>query len=430
MSDYPDLTNYGYQITAELGRNREGGRITWSAIAMETNTQVAVKQFCFAQANSSWSGYKAHAQEIKILQNLNHPGIPKYIDSIETENGFCLVQEYISAAPCGEFRTLTVVEVKTVAGKILDMLIYLQQQTPPVLHRDLSTNNILLTKSLDVYLIDFGFSCLDSEDVSTSSIFRGTPGFIAPEQIIQAVKASDLYSLGIVLICLLTQKTITELLSFTTPDDPYQLDLEQLLPNLEPDFFAWLAKMTNAKVSQRFADALSAKQAFDELDSSLTWVKDTENSALTKDLQLSFRPQLQAVTGIAVTSVTAIATWSISFAYSQVELSFVSVGIAVLAALAIAVTQLGAATIASGDSQARIQGFVLSTLVPLLLVGASGLIWGASEAVIISAAVVVAEVCLLSYYWGQLPSKNPSRLIRGGFWLSAIAIGITAGLYI
>lgn len=68
MSDYPDLTSYGYQIEAELGRNREGGRITWQGIEITTKKKVAIKQFCFAQANSSWSGYKTYAQEISILQ--------------------------------------------------------------------------------------------------------------------------------------------------------------------------------------------------------------------------------------------------------------------------------------------------------------------------------------------------------------------------
>ena len=433
MSDYPDLTNYGYKIVAELGRNRAGGRITWKAIATETETTVAIKQFCFARSNSSWSGYKAHLQEIEMLQKLSYPSIPQYLGSMEMADGFCLIQEYVEATPCKDFRALSVAEVKTVAGKILDILIYLQQQQPIVLHRDLSTDNILLAESLAVYLIDFGFARLAGEDSSNSSILQGTPGFIAPEQIIQPSTASDIYSLGVVLVCLLTHKDIAEISALNTADDPYQLDIKKLLPDLERDFRNWLEKMTSAKVSQRFADARSAQQALRELDSALTWLEETDDSALTKESIQELAPtnlKLQTVTGVMLISVSAIATWGVNFAYSQVELTVVSVIIALLAALAIAVTQLGAAAIASAEPKAKIQSLILSTLIPAFLVTASSLIWGGSEAVIISAAVVVAEVCLLAYYWGQLPSRNFPKLVKSGMCLSAIAIGIGAALYI
>jgi hypothetical protein len=39
----------GYQVVSELGRNREGGRITWLASDITTGRQVVLKQFCFAQ---------------------------------------------------------------------------------------------------------------------------------------------------------------------------------------------------------------------------------------------------------------------------------------------------------------------------------------------------------------------------------------------
>ncbi|MEO1466964.1 MAG: hypothetical protein AAFR89_12240, partial [Cyanobacteria bacterium J06633_1] len=84
-------------------------------------------------------------------------------------------------------------------------------------------------------------------------------------------------------------------------------------------------------------------------------------------------------------------------------------------------------TIVSSDSQAKVQGIVLSTVIPTILVIASGLIWGMEESVIIAAAICIAEILLLTYFWGQLPAKNPNFLTRASVWLSAIAIGITFG---
>ena len=384
-----------------------------------------VKQFCFAQANSSWSGYKAYGQEILVLQKLNHPNIPEYLNSIETDNGFCLVQEYIEATPCNMFRLLTTVEVKQIAAKILDILIYLQQQTPPVLHRDISTANILLDESLNVYLIDFGFSSLGSNEVSVSSVFQGTPGFIAPEQIIRPTMASDIYALGVTLVCLLTHKDIAEVRSAVSADDPYQLNLKQLLPDLDRQFFSWLEKMTNAKISERFPNALSAKTALLELQ--LPEVS-AEDVSLVVDLPGNQYIKPKIIGGVGISAMTMIAIWGINLVVNRVELTFMTVAIAILATMAIAVTQLGAVTIVNADAQAKGQGIVLGLIMPMLLVSASGLIWGIEEAVVISSAIIIAEILLLSYYWGQLPFKQSHNLVKSGSWLSAIALGIILGL--
>ena len=56
-----------------------------------------IKEFRFALADASWSGYKAYQREIEVLQQLDHPRIPRYLDSFETPQGFCLVQEYKNA---------------------------------------------------------------------------------------------------------------------------------------------------------------------------------------------------------------------------------------------------------------------------------------------------------------------------------------------
>jgi serine/threonine protein kinase len=96
MNDYPDFSQYNYQIVRELGRNREGGRISYLAIQLDSGQQVAIKQFRFLQ-EASWQGFKAYEREVAILQELNHPRIPRYLNSFETNDGFCMVQEYRDA---------------------------------------------------------------------------------------------------------------------------------------------------------------------------------------------------------------------------------------------------------------------------------------------------------------------------------------------
>jgi serine/threonine protein kinase len=265
MQDFPDFSKYGYEILSELGRNREGGRITWLAQAPALECKVVIKQFCFAQANSDWSGYNAHQREIAILQGLNHPGIPRYLNSIETPEGFLLVQEYKAAQTLNVLRSYAPAEIKQIAIDILEILVYLQNQLPEVLHRDIKPENLLLDDQGKVYLIDFGFSRVGSEAVAGSSVFKGTLGYIAPEQLFKPTKASDLYSLGATLIFLLTRKQAGIDRELIVEDEPYQIGFQHLLPDLSLQFIGWLTKMVAPSQKERFDTAAAALAALQPL---------------------------------------------------------------------------------------------------------------------------------------------------------------------
>ncbi|MBX9256026.1 protein kinase [Desmonostoc muscorum CCALA 125] len=263
---YPDFNEDGYQILRELGRNREGGRITWLASKVDTGEQVVVKQFCFAQAGSSWSGFKAYEKEIQFLQELNHPGIPHYLSSFDRPDGFCLVQEYINAPSLVETHSFAPEEIKQIAVKALEILVYLQNRIPPIIHRDIKPENILVDEQLNVYIIDFGFARVGSQEVAASSVFRGTPGFIPPEQMFKPTDATDLYALGATLICLLTGIKSTKIYQLQDQDDPYLIKFHHLLPQLSLRFLDWLEKMVQPLQKNRFANAKSALEALKPLD--------------------------------------------------------------------------------------------------------------------------------------------------------------------
>ncbi len=426
MNDFPDLNRYGYQINTQLGCNREGGRITWKGENLISKEIVVIKQFCFAISDSSWSGYKAYEQEINILQQLNHPGIPKYLDGIETENGFCLVQEYIPASCLSNYHSLTIAEVKQIILQLLEILIYLQQQNPPILHRDLKPDNILLDDKLKVYLIDFGFASLGSKEVSGSSVFKGTPGFIAPEQIVQPTLSSDLYSLGVTIVCLLSNQDIAKIRDSASRDNPYQLNLKPLLPQLDRHFLRWLEKMTHAKASKRFENASVAKDAFEYINSTGL---DNSKIVIKNDLKINNIANIKTIAGTsAIVGLSSTAIWSMNFVDRNINSTGVNIAIAILAGTVIGITELGAIEIAKIDAQARLQGTILGIGVPILLVAASGFIWGIEEAVDIAATVVIAQVFILSYFWWQIPVLEQRTKLRLGFLFVAILTGISLGL--
>jgi hypothetical protein len=261
VSDYPDFSSHGYQVTRELGRNREAGRITYLATAQNLDQQVVIKEFRFALADANWSGFKAYQREIEMLQQLEHPRIPRYLDCFETQVGFCLVQEYKNAPSLVERRSFNPEDIKQIALSVLEILVYLQRRTPPIIHRDIKPENILVDKQLNAYLVDFGFARIRGGELALSSVAAGTPGFMPPEEQFgrPLTEASDLYSLGATLICLLTGIRSVDI--GTLIDDDYRFDFKKLVPKLNPRFISWLEKMVAPNVKQRFDNATVALEA-------------------------------------------------------------------------------------------------------------------------------------------------------------------------
>ncbi len=265
-NEFPDFSNYGYQVTRELGHNRAGGRVTYLATEINTQQQVVVKQFQFARSGASWSEYQAYEREIQVLKGLDNPSIPRYLDSFQTAAGFCMVQEYKDAPSLLVRRRWKPQEIKQIAMSVLEILKYLQNRIPPVLHRDLKPDNILVDRQMNVYLVDFGFARTGGGEVAASSVVKGTLGFMPPEQLFnrQLTAASDLYSLGATLICLLTGTASTEVGSLM--DDAGRIHFKQRVSHLSAEFVNWLQKMAEPNFKNRYASAAEAQDALIPLD--------------------------------------------------------------------------------------------------------------------------------------------------------------------
>lgn len=258
MGDLPDFTGYGYEIRQELGANRSGGRITYLATEIQTERSVVIKQFQFAKTSSSWSAYDAHQREIEVLKGLQHAGIPAYLSSFQVSDGFCMVQEYKQASPLTVNRSFSGDDVRAIAVQILQILIYLQNRIPPIIHRDLKPDNILVSDDLNVYLVDFGFARVGDGEVGVSSVVKGTLGFMPPEQLFnrQLTEASDLYGLGMTLICLLTHTKPDDI--GTLVDISYKIKFRHLVPKLSLPWVKWLEKMSEPRLKERYLNAREA----------------------------------------------------------------------------------------------------------------------------------------------------------------------------
>jgi serine/threonine protein kinase len=260
MNHFPDFSSQNYQVIRELGRNREGGRISFLAEGLADRQQVVIKQFRFVQENASWEGFKVYEREISILQALNHPRIPRYLDSFENADGFCMVQEYKNAPTLATQKSFQPEAIQSIAISVLEILADLQQRIPPIFHRDIKPENILVDKNNQAYLIDFGLARVHSQEVALSSVMAGTPGFTPPEELFNRplTTASDLYSLGATLIALITNTSAVEISRLI--DENYQFKFSHLVKGINPDFVKWLQKMVAPNGKDRFTNAAVALQ--------------------------------------------------------------------------------------------------------------------------------------------------------------------------
>ncbi|MBK1986616.1 serine/threonine protein kinase [Sphaerospermopsis aphanizomenoides BCCUSP55] len=307
--NYPDFTAVGYQVIQELGHNREGGRITYLAHHLHSHQKVVIKEFSFANMTTDWSGVKAYEREIQLLQQLNHPRIPRYLDSFEKPGFFYLIQEYKKAPSLAARRCFHPEEIKQIALSILDILVYLQQQNPPIIHRDIKPANILVDEKLNVYLVDFGLAKIQDTEVDLSTFVTGTPGFIPPEEQIGLglTKASDLYSLGTTLICLLTNTHAADIC--TLIDANYRFNFQQLLPYISPAFRSWLKKMVESNHKRRYANAADALQELKPMR--------VLNSGNKIDNLLAFIQQRKSIAMLGLATLGILVTVGTNFMISQ-----------------------------------------------------------------------------------------------------------------
>ncbi|HEY6542267.1 MAG TPA: serine/threonine-protein kinase [Ktedonobacteraceae bacterium] len=156
------------------------------------------------------------AFEAEVLKRLHHPALPRVYRVFEHAQlkRVYLVMDYIEGRNLedlrkeqpGQYFSLPV--VLALIAPIVDALIYLHAQEPPIVHRDIKPANIILPASGEAMLVDFGSAKEFIPDTTTPILGRRTPGYAAPEQYRQGTSpATDIYGLGATLYALLTGVT-------------------------------------------------------------------------------------------------------------------------------------------------------------------------------------------------------------------------------
>jgi tRNA A-37 threonylcarbamoyl transferase component Bud32 len=160
-------------------------------------------------------------REAALLMKLDHPNIVKVLDCFVDAGRHYLLLEYLNGQDIRQFVRQNGPQKEHVviewAIHVAGILKYLHEQDPPIIHRDLTPDNLVVRTDGSIVLIDFGAA---NELIANSTgTFVGKQSFIAPEQFRgKAVTQSDIYTFGCTLHFLLTGEE-PEALSTSCPRD-------------------------------------------------------------------------------------------------------------------------------------------------------------------------------------------------------------------
>jgi len=254
-----DIIAEKYRIIDTLGQGGSG--TTYLAEDLQRAQRVALKALSLHRM-TDWKKMELFEREARILAQLNHSGIPHYLEYFHVDTpqdrSFYIAQQLaegksLAALVESGWRT-DENGVRQIAIQILEILGYLHKLTPPVIHRDIKPQNIIRREDGQIFLVDFGAV----QDTYHNTFMRGstvvgTFGYMAPEQFRgQAVPTTDLYALGATLLFLLTHRSPGDL-----PTDRLKIDFRSRV-QISPEFADWLEKMLEPDVEDRFPSAKEA----------------------------------------------------------------------------------------------------------------------------------------------------------------------------
>ncbi|XP_074284726.1 MDIS1-interacting receptor like kinase 2-like isoform X1 [Silene latifolia] len=173
---------------------------------LSTGQVVAVKKLG-SILNSHLEDRKNFETEIEVLTKIRHRNIVKLYGFFSNADHSLLVYEYLERGSLGkvlkddkECREFAWEKRVHVIKSIAHALSYMHHDcSPPIIHRDLSSNNVLLDKDFEARVSDFGTAKLLSLDSSNLTEVAGTYGYIAPElaYMMNPTNKCDVYSFGV-----------------------------------------------------------------------------------------------------------------------------------------------------------------------------------------------------------------------------------------
>ncbi|KAF8392436.1 hypothetical protein HHK36_022778 [Tetracentron sinense] len=191
------------------------GRV-YMGMNLDSGELIAVKQVLIATNNASKEKAQAHVreleEEVKLLKNLSHPNIVRYLGTAREEETLNILLEFVPGGSIssllGKFGSFPEAVIRMYTKQLLLGLEYLHKNG--IMHRDIKGANILVDNKGCIKLADFGASkqVVELATISGAKSMKGTPYWMAPEVILQTGHSfsADIWSVGCTVIEMATGK--------------------------------------------------------------------------------------------------------------------------------------------------------------------------------------------------------------------------------
>jgi tRNA A-37 threonylcarbamoyl transferase component Bud32 len=242
-----------------------GQAVTYLASrAQQPDTKVIVKEFLlplFVEA-AEHRARERFERAAKLLQSLEHPKIVKLQEYfIEGHRAF-LVLDYIDGQNLKQVVTVkgkqTEEAVLNFASQMSIILSYLHSCTPPIVHRDFTAENLILTSSGELRLIDFDVA-LEVDQINEQTKMAGKTHYIPPEQFRgNPCPQSDIYAMGATLFYILT----------AIEPEPLQVNSpKNYTSEISDELNQFVEKCTEPELANRYKNIDAALQALNLMKS-------------------------------------------------------------------------------------------------------------------------------------------------------------------
>jgi len=277
----------GIPLLAKLGQGGMGA--VYYGFHPLLNQEVAVKVLPFNLAENDPDMVARFFREAQIAAKIKSPNLVSVTDARE-DGGLCfLVMEYVSGMTAGDYLKKSknqmpeaeVLEIAVAAARGLDAA-----HKEGIIHRDIKPDNVLVPRDpatgelalAQAKLADLGLARLEEhgQSLTGSQMAMGTPGYMAPEQAIDARKCgkpADIFSMGATIYALLTGrapfhgKASMEIM-MQTISDPHE-PVANLRQDVSPALAALVERCLQKEPQFRFKDAESLLKALNRVRSAL-----------------------------------------------------------------------------------------------------------------------------------------------------------------
>ncbi|KAK3705724.1 signal transducing kinase of the PAK [Vermiconidia calcicola] len=239
-----------FRSLVKIGQGASGG--VYTAYEVGTNKCVAIKQMNLEQQPKK----DLIINEILVMRDSSHKNVVNFMDSFLVKGDLWVVMEYMEGGSLTDVVTFNMMSEGQIAAVCRETLHGLQfLHSKGVIHRDIKSDNILLSMDGNIKLTDFGFCAQINESHMKRTTMVGTPYWMAPEVVTRKEygRKVDIWSLGIMAIEMiegeppyLTESPLRALYLIATNGTP-QIKEEHNLTPIFRDFLAFALKVDPEK---------------------------------------------------------------------------------------------------------------------------------------------------------------------------------------